>query len=75
MKPKPKLTKWYRVKEFYPKHSGWYDYRGEGIGEIRACWTGASWVHRLSSAPGGVASLFPLRNDEWRGLARRPNER
>lgn len=66
----PKLTKWYRVKEFYPKHSGWYDYRGMGIYQIRAFWNGKKWL--WTPKGGGLHGLFPLRSDEWRGLARKP---
>lgn len=69
----PKLTKWYRVKAFYPRRLGWYDYRGEGIGTVRAFWTGKDWVQRVSL--GHITKLFPLRNDEWRGLAEGPNGR
>jgi hypothetical protein len=53
-------------------HVGWYDFRGEGIEEIRAFWTGAVWMHWLKDK---TNRLYICRNDEWRGLARRPNER
>jgi hypothetical protein len=72
MKTKPKLTQWFRAKEFRPMHVGWYDFRGEGIEEIRAFWTGAVWMHWLKDK---TNRLYICRNDEWRGLAEDPNER
>ena len=66
----PKLTEWYSAKEFHPTVIGWYDYRGLGIGEIRAFWDGKGWGWKPKGHP--FQGMFICRSDEWRGLARKP---
>jgi hypothetical protein len=72
MKTKSKLTQWFRAKEFRPMHVGWYEYRGVGINQVRAYWTGKRWMWKPKDK---VMGLWICRSDAWRGLAEKPNGR
>lgn len=65
-----KFSPWYSAKKFHPMHVGWYDYKGVGIYQCRAFWTGKKWLW----TPKGddVHGMWVCRGDEWRGLAEKP---